>query len=178
MRDTFSETRSVLATIGGILSSDPPRAERVTNAQINADIDGFVRDYVRSDAWEIVVPGNHSGGISFQRLLAIQAAAGRDLFQSTIQLFQATRKALVREFAGTGARPSIAALKKSAAPAILEHVEQRLSRRGNADVLFEPLKRETLLRKQRAGRGSYPILVNTGETRAAFSRKAQVRWLK
>lgn len=180
MRDTFRETRSVLAAIGASVSesaSSAPRG-RATNAEINAAIDAFVRVYVRSDAWEIVVPGNHSGGVSYQQLFAFQAAQGRDFLQSTVQLYQAVRIALAREFVGGGVVPSTDQQKKVAAVALLDHVELRLSKRGNADIKVTPLSAAYAAWKRRMGRGSYPIGVNTGETRAAFSRKAMLRWLK
>lgn len=180
MRDTFRETRSVLATIGATVSesaSSAPRG-RATNAEINADIDAFVRVYVRSDAWEIVVPGTHSGGVTYQQIFAYQAAQGRDFLQSTVQLYQAARLALAHKFVGGGVVPTTDQKKKVAAVAMLDHVELRLSKRGNADIRVEALSPAHAALKRKLGRGAYPIGVNTGETRAVFSRKAMVRWLK
>jgi len=136
----------------------------------------FVRECVRSDAWEILVPGQHTGGITHQGLLAVLASQGRDLLQPTVQLYLAVSVALRRVFLGGGSLPSVDAMKRASAPALLDHVELRFSKRGNADVMLEPLSAAYAARKRALGRASQPIGVASGELRRAFSRDARVVW--
>lgn len=179
MRDTFREATRIVEAVRESIAAAPARAaERVTNAEIERALIAFVREYVRTDAWEVIVPGDHTGGISHQGLLAVLASQGRDFLQSTVQLYQAVNVALRREYMGTGALPSLAALKRTAEPALLDHIELRLSKRGNADIRVTPLTAEYAARKRRLGRGAQPIGVASGELRRAFSRNAKIRWKK
>lgn len=179
MRDTFREATRIVEAVRESIAAAPARAvERVTNADIERALIAFVREYVRADAWEVIVPGDHTGGISHQGLLAVLASQGRDFLQSTVQLYQAVNVALRREYMGGGKLPSLDALKKIAGPALLDHIELRLSKRGNADIRTTPLTAEYAARKRRLGRGSQPIGVASGELRRAFSRNAKIRWKK
>lgn len=177
MRDTFREVARVLSDVStGSRSSAASRPARVTNAEIDRAILAFMREYVRSDAWEIIVPGEHTGGITHAGLFAVLASQGRDFFAATIQLYQAVQRALREEFLGEGALPSVVKMKATAAPALLDHVEMRLSKRGNADIVTTPLTPAYAARKRRLGRGSQPIGVASGELRRAYSRNATLRW--
>lgn len=177
-RDVGGVSRS-LASVGSRVAPSPARLVRIappTRAEVDRVVTAFVREYIRSTAWEVIVPGEHDGGITHQDLFGVLASQGRDFFQPTVQLFQAVQRALRDEFYGASALPSIAALKSASEPALLEHIELRLSKRGNADVMMQPLTPAYAARKRRLGRGSQPIGVASGELRRAYSRDARVVW--
>lgn len=178
MRDTFRDVARVLADVSPDTGASSARArpKPPSASEIDAVIRAFVREYIRSDAWEIIVPGEHTGGISHQGLLAVLASQGRDFLQSTVQLFQAVSIALRREFMGAQSLPTIDKLKRASEPALLDHIELRLSKRGNADIMATPLTPAYAALKRRLGRGSQPIGVASGELRRAISRNAKVRW--
>lgn len=179
MRDTIREASRIVEAVRESIAAAPARAvERVTNTDIERALIAFVREYVRTDAWEVIVPGDHTGGISHQGLLAVLASQGRDFLQSTVQLYQAVNVALRREYMGGGKLPSVFALKKTTEPALLDHIELRLSKRGNADIRAEPRSPEYVRQLQREGRAGQPVGVRTGELRRAFSRNARIRWKK
>jgi len=154
------------------------KRERVTNSDIDREIKDFMRVFVRSDAWRVVVPGIHTGGITHQGLLLVLAKQGRDFLQSTVQLYQAVDRKLRDKFIGSKRLPRLVELKRTAEEAILEHVEKRLSVVGNYDIRVTPLTREYARRKARMGRGHQPIGVASGELRAALSRNAHLVWLR
>lgn len=178
LRDAFREARSIVQSI--VSDATTPASSRAptraTRAEIEAAIVAFVREYIRSDAWDVIVPGEHSGGISHQGLLAVLASQGRDFLQSTVQLYQTVQIALRREFLGGGVVPSVDAMKRASETPLLDHIELRLSKRGNADISVTPLTPQYAARKRRLGRGSQPIGVASGELRRAYSRSAKVKW--
>lgn len=179
LRDAFRDaSRVVQNVVAGAQSSATSNRARVSNAEIDAAIVAFVREYVRADAWSVIVPGEHTGGISHQSLLAVLASQGRDFLQSTVQLYQAVQIALRREWMGSGRLPTVLQLKATAEPALLDHVELRFSKRGNADISVTPLTQRYAAHKRAIGRGSQPIGVASGELRRAVSRNAKVKWLK
>lgn len=171
MRDTFRDVAKTLAGIragAGGSATRPPSA-----AEIDDVIRAFIADLPRS--FSIVVPGDHSGGISYNRLLLVLAEQGRDFLQTTVQLIQAVRGALRREFAGARSLPTRGEMRRVAGPVMLEHVEKRFER-GNGDIRVTPLTPAYRARKAAMGRGGQPIGVASGELRAAFSRRAEIRW--
>lgn len=172
MRDVL---RDVARVIGGINAREPSAAKPVSRDDILREIQGFMRRLPR--AFEVLVPGNHKGGISHNDLIQILAGQGRDFLAVTVQLTQAVSLALRQEFMSGKAIPSISQMQKIAAPALLDHIETRFSKRGNADVSMQPLTAKYRAYKASKGRGGQPIGVATGELRAAFSRNAKVRWL-
>lgn len=178
MRDAFVAARAVVDAVRKDVAASPRAQARASNAEIERAINAFVRVFIRSDAWSVVVPGEHSGGISNQGLLAVLASQGRDFLQSTVQLYQAVQIALRREWMGGGVVPSEAQMKRTSEPALLDHIELRLSKRGNADIVAEPLTARYAARKRALGRGSQPIGVASGELRRALSRNAKVKWKK
>lgn len=168
--ETIAETRRVLDRIG--------RGETLTaatsQAEITAAIVAFVRSLPRS--FTVVVPGDHYSELTYDELIDVLASQGRDFLAVTVQMLQYVRAQLTRLFAGSKTLPTLAQLRRAAAPAILDHIEERFSKRGNADVLMTPLTRPYAAWKARTGRGNQPIGVLTGALRAAFSRKARVKW--
>lgn len=179
MRDTFRDVRSTIDVIRESVSASSSSPARASAPTTNAEIEEVIRAFVSAlpGAYEIVVPGQHSGGISHQRLLAVLAKQGRDFLQSTVQLIQAVRLALRRAFIGTGKLPGKTQLQKVAGNAILDHVERRFEK-GNGDIRVEALTPRYRAWKVKSGRGSQPIGVLTGELRAQYSRKAKVEWLR
>lgn len=177
-RDMFRDVRSTIDAVRESISapSSPAARPRPTT---NAEIEEVIRAFVSAlpGAYRIVVPGQHSGGISHQELLGVLAKQGRDFLQSTVQLIQAVRAALRREFLGTGALPAKTRLQKVAGLAILEHVERRFEK-GNGDIRVEALSPRYRAFKVKSGRGAQPIGVFTGELRAQYSRKAKIEWLR
>lgn len=179
MRDAFREARAVVEAVRGEYAAAAPRAKaRPSRAEIDAALTAFVREYVRSDAWEVIVPGTHTGGITHQALLAVLASQGRDFLQSTVQLYLAVTKALRAEFLGGDTVPSVAQMKRAAETPLLDHIELRFSKRGNADISVTPLTAAYAAEKRRRGRGAQPIGVASGELRRAYSRNAKVRWTR
>lgn len=178
MRDAFVAARAVVDAVRKEAAASPRAQARASNAEIERAINAFIRVFIRSDAWAVIVPGDHTGGISHQALLAVLASQGRDFLQSTVQLYQAVQIALRREWMGSGRLPSVLQLKATAEPALLDHVELRFSKRGNADISVTPLTQRYAAQKRALGRGSQPIGVASGELRRAVSRNAKVKWLK
>lgn len=183
LRDSFKDARAIVqavrdATAAAASASAPRAAARASRAEIEAALSAFVREYLRADAWRIVVPGEHTGGISHQSLLGVLASQGRDFLQSTVQLYQAVTIALRREFIGGDRVPTIEQMKRASETPLLDHIELRFSKRGNADISVTRLDAEYAARKSRLGRGAQPIGVASGELRRAFSRAAKVKWLK
>jgi hypothetical protein len=175
LNETIAETRRIIDRIAQQYSrANVGSSAQVSAAQINAAIVAFVRALPRS--FSIVVPGTHDDGLTYDALIGILASQGRDFLLVTVQLTQYVRAQLTRVFAGSKTLPTLAQLRRAAAPAILDHIEERFSKRGNADVLMTPLSRPYAAWKARTGRGGQPIGVLTGDLRAAFSRKAQVKW--
>jgi hypothetical protein len=152
----------------------PSAAAKPSAAVVEAAIRRFVADLPR--AFTITVPGSHAGGISHNDLLKALAQGGRDFLAQTIQLAQAVKLALTREFMPPRTMPTTQQLQTVAAVAILDHIEKRFSR-GNGDLIMQPLTPDYRIQKARKGRSGQPIGVATGELRAAFSRSAKVRWL-
>lgn len=165
----FDETRALLDSV------DTSRSAGKTSP---AAIEAAIRQFVAKlpTAFEITVPGMHSGGISHAELLRILAESGRDFLAQTIQLSQAVKLSLMRAFASSNTMPTLSQLQNTASVAILDHVEKRFNR-GNGDVIMQPLTADYRTQKARKGRAAQPIGVATGELRAAFSRSAKVRWL-
>lgn len=181
LRDSFKDARAIVQAVRDATAasaSAPRAAARASRAEIEAALSAFVREYLRADAWRIAVPGEHTGGISHQSLLGVLASQGRDFLQSTVQLYQAVTIALRREFIGGDRVPTVEQMKRAAEAPLLDHVELRFSKRGNADIATTPLTAEYAARKRRLGRGAQPIGVASGELRRAFSRNAKVKWLK
>jgi len=175
LRDVFKEARAVVASVARTGAAS--RAEtRATRAEIEDALRAFMASHVRSDAWEVIVPGTHTGGITHQGLLAVLASQGRDFLQSTIQLYQAVQKALRAEFLGGGRIPTVTEMKRAVETPLLDHIEERFSKRGNADIKVTPLTAAYAARKRRLGRGNQPIGVASGELRRAYSRTAKVKW--
>ena len=172
LNETIAETRRVIDRIARLETARGPKAP--SSAEITAAIVAFVRALPRS--FDVIVPGTHDDGLSYDALIAILAAQGRDFLLVTVQLTQAVRAVLQRVFAGVQVLPTLAQLRRAAAPAILDHIEERFSKRGNADVLMAPLSRPYARWKAATGRGNQPIGVLTGDLRAAFSRKAKIKW--
>lgn len=170
LNETIAETRRVLDRIARLEGAAAPTSQ----AEVNAAIVAFVRALPRS--FTVVVPGTHDEGLTYDALIGILASQGRDFLTVTVQLTQYVRAQLTRVFARATAVPTTAQLQRAAAPAILDHIEERFSKRGNADVMMTPLSRPYAAWKARTGRGGQPIGVLTGDLRAAFSRKAQVKW--
>jgi hypothetical protein len=173
LSETIAETRRVIDRIArtelaGAVAAPP------SSAEITAVIVAFLRKLPRS--FTVVVPGTHDDGLTYDALIAILASQGRDFLAETVQLTQAVRAALQRVFSRATTLPSVAQLRRAAEPAILDHIEMRFSKRGNADVMMAPLSRPYAAWKARTGRGGQPIGVLTGDLRAAFSRKAKVKW--
>jgi hypothetical protein len=181
IRDSFDRARAVVEAVREATARAGPasRAAPVaTRAQIEAAIAAFVRTYIRADAWEIIVPGEHSGGITHQGLFAVLASQGRDFFQSTIQLYQAVAIGLRREHLTDTVVPTVEKMKRTSEPLLLDHVEARMSKRGNADISVTALTARYAAEKRRRGRGMQPIGVASGELRRALSRSAKVKWKK
>lgn len=178
-RDDLSPaTRSVVRSALSPEQRSPRRgALPPSRAELERVVLAFVREVVRPGRWRVRVPGRHSrGGIEYDDLLDILASQGRDILANTVQLAQAVRAALLRSLSGARRMPTLEALRKSAEPALLGHVEKRMER-GNGDVMMVPLDPDYARRKRAQGRGSQPITVATGETRRALSRDAYVEWL-
>lgn len=179
LRDAFREARSIVADLAGSTATSAASSRapaRATRAEIEAALIAFVREYIRSDAWTIIVPGEHTGGLSHQELLRVLASQGRDFLQSTVQLYQAVAIALRREFLGGGVVPTTEAMKRASETPLLDHVEMRFSKRGNADISVTTLTPKYAARKRALGRGTQPIGVASGELRRAYSRTAKVKW--
>lgn len=170
----FDEARRAVERTGAAASS---RTSPVaTRAEIDRALTAFVREYIRTDSWEIIVPGEHTGGITHQGLFAVLASQGRDFFQSTVQLYQAVALALRRSFLDGGRVPTTAQMKAAIEEPLLDFIELRLSKRGNADVSMTPLTPQYTARKRARGQGAQPIGVASGELRRAYSRTAKVKW--
>lgn len=170
----FDQARAVVEKTGARSSRSAPTV--ATRAEIDRALTAFVREYIRADAWEVIVPGEHTGGITHQGLFAVLASQGRDFFQSTVQLFQAVKTALQREFFDGGRVPTVAQMKAAIEVPLLDFIELRMSKRGNADVSMEPLSAGYAALKRKRGQGAQPIGVASGELRRAYSRNAKIRW--
>lgn len=176
-RDDSASARTVVqALVRDSTPARPARSEPVTRRAIEAVIVAFTREVVRPGRWRVRVPGEHKGGISHEALFDVLASQGREFLANTVQLSLAVGRELRRRWLSASTLPTLEQLRDTAEPALLDHVEARLSP-GNGDIRVTPLTARYAARKRAQGRGSQPIGVASGELRRALSRDAYVEWL-
>lgn len=126
------------------------REQRDTEKQRRRDLERMLATFARELEYDLRIPGRHSEGPTYNKLLEYREAEGRPFAKDTRTLRERVRRALQEEFTETQRAPTLADLKRVAAGAILETVVLRVEEQG-FDVRIKP-NRQTYMRwKAREG---------------------------
>jgi len=130
-----------------------PRSE--TTARIDA--------FAARLSYALRVPGTHPSGLSYDALIAILAAQGRDFTADSERARDHVRIVLREQFAGSTRPPGLAQLKQFAAAALLEWMLARIES-GLRDVPIKP--NDPVYRAWKRKHAAYSVpLMHTGALR-------------
>jgi hypothetical protein len=115
---------SVLDWVDSILAQGVEASARTQQRLHEASL----RSVASTLQYALRIRGHHSSGISYQKLVGILAAQGRDFAADSRRLRDHVAKGLVEEFADDARAPSRESLKQVAGALILEWVLNRLER--------------------------------------------------
>jgi hypothetical protein len=179
MSDAFRSAREIVDgyadMVEGVLSGTSRRgAKPQSPAALRTAILKVVDAWARA-GFEISVPGTHASGISYNDLLGILYAQGREFIEQNASLQRHLRTELGIAFGGATAMPTRAQLENAHAAAVRKRVSDRILR-AVRDVRVKALLAATV-EKKRAHGAVNPALpgYDTGELQRAVAAKLQTR---
>lgn len=141
--------------------STPSRRGALSDAQVDREVSRMAREV----EWSLGVPGRHYSGLSYDELLDVLEAQGRDFRGDTSALRRAVLADVQIRLAGIGRAPTWAEFRALYAEAVLAWVVKRF----DAKVRDVPVRRLTVAyakRKAADGYGGNPIGTRTGSLAA------------
>ena len=106
------------------------REQRDEAKQRRRDIERMLATFARELEYELRIPGRHSEGPTYNKLLEYREAEGRPFAKDTRSLRERVRRALQEEFATNARAPTLADVKRVAAGVILETIVLRVESQG------------------------------------------------
>lgn len=160
---------SVLEWVDAVLAQGAAGSARIQQRQHEAAL----RSFAQTLQFALRVRGRHSGGVSYEQLLGILAAQGRDFAADSPKLREHVAKGLVEEFGADKRMPAREQLRQIAGALILEWILNRLER-SLRDVPIRPNDGAYRAWKRRNARYSAPGM-RSGELRNAIRDSGRIK---
>ena len=157
MEQAFDDVQRLLQgfSVQAPSTSAPPT---YTQRLLRETITKWIR---RVTSLRVTLAGQHEGGISNQRLLAVRKREGRDYAHWTVQIKQAVQRRCFDHFDAIKRIPSESELATFAAGPARDWLVARVER-GGLDIVLEKLTKTYAARKRRDGYGGKPVGVRKG----------------
>lgn len=149
------------------------REQRDAEKQRRRDLERMLATFARELEYELRIPGRHSEGPTYNKLLEYREEEGRPFAKDTRTLRERVRRALQEEFADSQRVPTLNDLKRIAAGAILETIVLRVEEQG-FDVRIKPNRQQYMRWKAEKGLDTRAG-VRTGEWLEALRDAGRVK---
>lgn len=157
MEHAFDDVQLVLQGFS-VRAPSTEAAPAYTQRLLRESITKWIR---RVTSLRVTLAGQHEGGISNQRLLAVRKREGRDYAHWTVQLKQELQRKSFDHFDAIKRIPSESELATFAAGPARDWLVKRVER-GGLDIGIEKLSKTYAARKRRDGYGGKPVGVRKG----------------